>query len=32
MHVDYTANWNKVDREVWRVRGRECVGEGRPIT
>ena len=30
--VDYTANWKKVKREVGRVRGREGVREGTPIT
>ena len=30
--VEYTANWKKVEREVGRVRGREGVREGRPIT
>ena len=30
--VDYTANWKKVKREIGRVRGREGVREGRPIT
>ena len=30
--VDYIANWKKVEREVGRVRGREGVREGRPIT